>query len=86
MHTFDAVFLCWPGLRFEIRHKGPARSTIVERNRSGIDKFVRTTRRWRIVKTKPARRSFMYRVAELMCTPIHHDIEAARQVLQDDAS
>ena len=30
--------------------------------------------------------SFMYRVAELMCTPIHHDIEAARQVLQDDPS
>ncbi|HXO49227.1 MAG TPA: STAS domain-containing protein [Mycobacterium sp.] len=30
--------------------------------------------------------SFMYRVAELMCMPIHHDVEAARQVLQDDAS
>jgi hypothetical protein len=25
-------------------------------------------------------------VAELMCMPIHHDVEAARQVLQDDAS
>jgi hypothetical protein len=52
----------------------------------GIDKFVRTTRRYRIVKTKAARESFMYRVAELMCMPIHHDVEAARQVLQDDAS
>jgi anti-sigma B factor antagonist len=30
--------------------------------------------------------SFMYRVAELMCMPIHHDVEAARLVLQDDAS
>ncbi len=30
--------------------------------------------------------SFMYRVAELMCMPIHHDVETARQVLQDDAS
>jgi anti-sigma B factor antagonist len=30
--------------------------------------------------------SFMYRVAELMCMPIHHDVEAARQVLQEDAS
>ena len=30
--------------------------------------------------------SFMYRVAELMCMPIHHDVEAARQVLQDNAS
>jgi anti-sigma B factor antagonist len=30
--------------------------------------------------------SFMYRVAELMCMPIHHDVAAARQVLQDDAS
>jgi hypothetical protein len=30
--------------------------------------------------------SFMYRVAELMCMPIHHDVEAARQVLQDDPS
>jgi anti-sigma B factor antagonist len=30
--------------------------------------------------------SFMYRVAELMCMPIHHDVEAARHVLQGDAS
>jgi hypothetical protein len=30
--------------------------------------------------------SFMYRVAELMCMPIHHDVEAARRVLQDGAS
>ena len=30
--------------------------------------------------------SFMYRVAELMCMPIHHDAEAARRVLQDGAS
>jgi len=30
--------------------------------------------------------SLMYRVAELMCMPIHHDVEAARQVLQDNAS
>ncbi|MGB6206172.1 STAS domain-containing protein [Mycobacterium sp.] len=27
--------------------------------------------------------SFMYRVAELMCLPIHHDIETARRVLQE---
>jgi anti-sigma B factor antagonist len=27
--------------------------------------------------------SFMYRVAELMCMPIHHDAEAARRVLRD---
>jgi len=26
------------------------------------------------------------RVAELMCMPIHHDVEAARRVLQDGAS
>ena len=30
--------------------------------------------------------SFMYRVAELMSMPIHHNVEAARQVLEDDAS
>ena len=30
--------------------------------------------------------SFMYRVAELMCLPIHHDAEAARRALQDGAS
>ena len=29
--------------------------------------------------------SFMYRVAELMCMPIHHDIDSARRVLQDGA-
>ncbi|HEY1841182.1 MAG TPA: STAS domain-containing protein [Mycobacterium sp.] len=29
--------------------------------------------------------SFMYRVAELMCMPIHHDAEAARRVLQNGA-
>jgi hypothetical protein len=52
----------------------------------GIDKFVRTIRRYRIVKIRAVRESFMYRVAELMCMPVHHDVEAARQVLQDDAS
>ena len=30
--------------------------------------------------------SFMYRVAELMCMPVHDDAEAARRVLQDGAS
>jgi anti-sigma B factor antagonist len=30
--------------------------------------------------------SFMYRVATLMCMPIHDDAEAARRVLQDGAS
>ena len=30
--------------------------------------------------------SFMFRVAELMCLPIHHDAEAARRVLQENAS
>jgi anti-sigma B factor antagonist len=30
--------------------------------------------------------SFMYRVAELMCMPIHDDVEAARRVVQDGAS
>ena len=30
--------------------------------------------------------SFMYRVAELMCLPLHHDAEAARRVLQENAS
>ena len=30
--------------------------------------------------------SFMYRVAELMCLPLHHDTEAARRVLQENAS
>lgn len=30
--------------------------------------------------------SFMYRVAELMCLPIHHDVETARRVLQENAS
>ena len=29
--------------------------------------------------------SFMYRVAELMCMPIHHDVDSARRVLQDGA-
>jgi anti-sigma B factor antagonist len=28
--------------------------------------------------------SFMYRVAELMCLPIHHDADAARRVLQEN--
>jgi anti-sigma B factor antagonist len=27
--------------------------------------------------------SFMYRVAELMCLPIHHDTESARRVLRE---
>jgi anti-sigma B factor antagonist len=27
--------------------------------------------------------SFMYRVAELMCLPIHHDTESARRALQE---
>jgi anti-sigma B factor antagonist len=27
--------------------------------------------------------SFMYRVAELMCMPIHHDVDAARRVLRN---
>jgi anti-sigma B factor antagonist len=27
--------------------------------------------------------SFMYRVAELMCLPIHHNVESARQALQE---
>lgn len=27
--------------------------------------------------------SFMYRVVELMCLPIHHDVETARRVLAD---
>ena len=30
--------------------------------------------------------SFMYRVAELMCLPIHQDVETARRVLQGNAS
>ncbi len=30
--------------------------------------------------------SFMYRVAELMCLPIHHDAETARRVLQENPS
>ena len=30
--------------------------------------------------------SFMYRVAELMCLPLHHDVEAARRVLQENAT
>jgi anti-sigma B factor antagonist len=30
--------------------------------------------------------SFMYRVAELMCLPLHHDAEAARRVLQENAT
>jgi hypothetical protein len=30
--------------------------------------------------------SLMYRVAELMCMPVHDDAEAARRVLQDGAS
>ena len=30
--------------------------------------------------------SFMYRVAELMCLPLHHDAEAARRMLQENAS
>jgi anti-sigma B factor antagonist len=30
--------------------------------------------------------SFMYRVAELMCLPIHHDVETARRVLRENAS
>jgi anti-sigma B factor antagonist len=30
--------------------------------------------------------SFMYRVAELMCLPIHHDIQTAHRVLQGNAS
>jgi anti-sigma B factor antagonist len=30
--------------------------------------------------------SLMYRVAELMCMPIHDDAETARRVLQDGAS
>ena len=29
--------------------------------------------------------SLMYRVAELMCMPVHDDAEAARRVLQDGA-
>ena len=29
--------------------------------------------------------SFMYRVAELMCMPIHHDAKAARKALQKGA-
>jgi anti-sigma B factor antagonist len=29
--------------------------------------------------------SFMYRVAELMCLPIHHDADAARRALQENA-
>jgi anti-sigma B factor antagonist len=33
-----------------------------------------------------APKSFMYRVAELMCLPIHHDVEAARRVLGENAS
>ena len=30
--------------------------------------------------------SFMYRVAELMCLPIHHDAETARRALRGRAS
>ncbi|MGA9493614.1 MAG: STAS domain-containing protein [Mycobacterium sp.] len=30
--------------------------------------------------------SFMYRVATLMCMPIHDDVEAARRALQDSES
>jgi anti-sigma B factor antagonist len=30
--------------------------------------------------------SFMFRVAELMCLPIHHDAEAARRVLRENAT
>ena len=29
--------------------------------------------------------SFMYRVAELMCMPIHHDVDSARRALQNGA-
>jgi anti-sigma B factor antagonist len=29
--------------------------------------------------------SFMYRVAELMCMPIHHDVKAARKALHKGA-
>jgi anti-sigma B factor antagonist len=29
--------------------------------------------------------SFMFRVVELMCLPIHHDAEAARRALQENA-
>jgi anti-sigma B factor antagonist len=30
-------------------------------------------------------KSFMYRVAELMCMPIHHDAKAARRALRNGA-
>jgi anti-sigma B factor antagonist len=30
--------------------------------------------------------SFMFRVAELMCLPLHHDADAARRVLQENAT
>jgi anti-sigma B factor antagonist len=30
--------------------------------------------------------SFLYRVAELMCLPIHHDAASARRALQENAS
>ncbi|MFZ1160800.1 STAS domain-containing protein [Mycobacterium sp.] len=30
--------------------------------------------------------SFMYRVAELMCMPIHHDADSARRAVQEDVS
>ena len=30
--------------------------------------------------------SFLYRVAELMCLPLHHDAEAARRILRENAS
>ena len=30
--------------------------------------------------------SFMYRVAELMCLPIHHDTQSARRALQEKES
>jgi anti-sigma B factor antagonist len=30
--------------------------------------------------------SFMFRVAELMCLPIHHDADAARRLLQKNAN
>jgi anti-anti-sigma factor len=32
-----------------------------------------------------APKSFMYRVAELMCMPIHHDAKAARRALRNGA-
>jgi anti-sigma B factor antagonist len=75
--AFDAALRELPGGRPVILHL----SSVKYLDSAGFSALDRLLADHEIVIVL-APKSFMYRVAELMCMPIHHDVKAARRAIR----